>query len=108
MVKTIFSQLLFNGAYFTQVYPFLKLEYFEQGAPQTIYKLIKKHVDEYSNIPTVTALNIALDKERGNQIVYDGAKTLLDSLANTPEDLDWLVKETENYVKEKAMYNARN
>lgn len=106
MVKTIFSQLLFNGAYFTQVYPFLKLEYFEQGAPQTIYKLIKKHVDEYSNIPTVTALNIALDKERGNQIVYDGAKTLLDSLANTPEDLDWLVKETENYVKEKAMYNA--
>lgn len=106
MVRTIFSQLLYNGAYFTSVWAHLKLEYFEQGAAQTVFKLIKKHVDDYSNIPTPTALNIALDKERGNQVVYEGAKALLDSLANTPEDLDWLIVETEKYVRERAMYNA--
>ena len=106
MIKTIFSQLIYNGAFFTNVWPHLKADYFTEDEEKLIYKLIKKHVDEYSNIPTPTALQIALDKERGNQTTYEGAKTLLDSLENTPEDLDWLMKETEKFIRDRAMYNA--
>lgn len=106
MIKTIFSQLIYNGAFFTNVWPHLKTDYFIEEEEKLVYKLIKKHVDEYSNIPTPTALNIALDKERGNQTVYEGAKTLLDSLANTPEDLEWLMAETEKFIRDRAMYIA--
>lgn len=106
MIKTIFSQLVYNGEYFGRVWPYLKDEYFDNGPARDVFNLFKQHYKEYSTIPSVTALNVALDKERGNQVKYDGAKALLDSLVNTPEDLDWLTKETEKFVQDAAMANA--
>lgn len=81
-------------------------EYFEKGPAQTLFKEIKKHIDNYNNVPTTTAINIALDKSTVSEVELDGAKTLLKGLQNTPEDLAWLVDSTEKYVQEKAMYNA--
>ncbi|MGZ7259798.1 hypothetical protein ACXWO8_09695, partial [Streptococcus pyogenes] len=35
-----------------------------------------------------------------------GASELINKLQDTPEDLNWLVAETERFVQESAMYNA--
>lgn len=106
MVETILENVIFNSAYFTSVWPHLKPEYFDHGAPRYTYNLIKKHVDEYNNIPSKTALGIALDKTNLNQVEYEATKELINKLSSKPEDLQWLTKETETYCKDKAMYNA--
>lgn len=80
--------------------------YFEQGPAQTLFKIIQKHVNEYTAIPSKTALNVALDNSTISDVELDGARNLLEKLADTPEDLNWLVKETEKYVQDRAMYNA--
>lgn len=105
IIETIFSNLVYNGTYFVQVWPHLKRDYFESTS-QVLYDLMDQHVKEYNTIPSTTALEIALDKKSLSDVVYKDTKEMIKSLKNAPEDLDWLMKETETYCKEKAMYNA--
>ena len=106
MVETILANLIYNQAFFTKVWPYMDKEYFEQGPAQTVFNIIKKHVNEYTAIPSKTALCVALDNSSITETEHEGAKKLIDKLSDAPEDLNWLVKETEKYVQEKAMYNA--
>ena len=105
IIETIFSNLIYNGTYFVQVWPHLKDSYFE-GSAKNLFEIIDKHVDEYNSIPSTSAIEIALDKAQISEHVYKDTKELIGSLKNAPEDLNWLVKETEKYCKDKAMYNA--
>lgn len=98
--------MLFNNTYFISAYPYLKDEYFDKGPYREIFTLIQKHVNEYNTIPTLTALNIALDKKSIDQNTHDGVKEVLGRLTSKPEDHSWLMKETESYCKDQAMYNA--
>lgn len=105
IVDTIFSNLLYNGTYFVQAWPHLKPEYFE-GTARNLFDIIKTHVDEYNAIPSTTALEVAVGKQKTSDAVLTDTKRMIKSLRNAPEDLNWLLKETEGYCKEKAMYNA--
>lgn len=106
MVETILAQLLGNREYFTRVWPYMDASYFDQGPAKTIFKTMKAHVSEYSNVPSVNALDIALDNSNITETEHKGAKELLHSLQQAPEDMEWLVSETEKYVQKAAMYNA--
>lgn len=106
MVETILSQLLFNKEYFVKVWPYLNNTYFEKGPAKTLFNTINEHVKEYQAVPTKTALDIALDSSDLSEVEYEGTKKLLGVLADTPEDQEWLVKETEKYVQKSAMFNA--
>ncbi|AIZ02099.1 helicase [Escherichia phage vB_EcoM_VR20] len=106
MVETILSQLLFNKEYFVKVWPYLNNTYFEKGPAKTLFNTINEHVKEYQAVPTKTALDIALDGSDLSEVEYEGTKKLLGVLADTPEDQEWLVKETEKYVQKSAMFNA--
>ncbi|UIS66267.1 DNA primase/helicase [Escherichia phage PSD2001] len=106
MVETILSQLLFNKEYFVKVWPYLNNTYFEKGPAKTLFNTINEHVKEYQAVPTKTALDIALDSSDLSEVEYEGTKKLLGVLADTPEDQEWLVRETEKYVQKSAMFNA--
>ncbi|UYD58503.1 ATP-dependent helicase [Aeromonas phage avDM14-QBC] len=106
MVETILEQLLYNNTYFISAYPYIKEDYFDRGPYREIFKLIQKHVNEYNTIPTKTALVIALEKKSIDQLTHDGVKEVLGRLTSKPEDHSWLMKETESYCKDQAMYNA--
>lgn len=105
MVNTILSQLLYNQQYFIKVWPYLKGEYFE-GPSKNVFKLIKNHVEEFHSVPSVNALNIALENSSMGEAEYKGSQEVLSKLSNTPEDLEWLVKTTEKHVQDVALYNA--
>ncbi len=106
MVETILSQLLFNKEYFVKVWPYLNNTYFEKGPAKTLFNTINEHVKEYQAVPTKTALDIALDSSDLSEVEYEGTKKLLGALVDTPEDQEWLVRETEKYVQKSAMFNA--
>ena len=79
-------------------------EYFESGPAKNTFKLIKSHVNEYHSVPSINALNVALENSSFTETEYSGVKTLISKLADSPEDHSWLVKETEKYVQQRAMY----
>ncbi len=106
VVETILSHLIFNQGYFAKVWPYMDSEYFEHGPAKNVFTLLQKHINEYSSVPSLNALNIALSNSSLGESEAEGAQKLLDKLADTPEDLSWLVKETEKYVQSHAMYNA--
>ncbi|ASZ76292.1 DNA primase/helicase [Proteus phage PM2] len=105
MVNVILSQLIYNKDYFVKVWPYLKQEYFD-GSSKTIFNTIKKHVEEFKSVPTVTALDIALENSSLGDSQFKAAKEFLGKMKNTPEDFDWLIKSTEKYVQDIALYNA--
>lgn len=106
MVEIILSHLVYDRTYFTKVWPYMDVEYFEHGPAQNVFKLIKSHVNEYQNVPSINALNVALDNSALSEVEHESAGKLISKLADTPEDHEWLVKETEKYVQQKAMFNA--
>lgn len=106
MIDVILSQLLINKDYFNRVWPYLNSEYFPEGPGNTLYTQIKKHVDQYNVVPTKTALSVALDQSQLKEHQVKDAEKMLSKLSNGDEDLNWLVDETERYVKQTAAYNA--
>ena len=106
MVEIILSHLVYDQAYFSKVWPYMDSEYFERGPAKNVFKIIKSHVNEYNAMPSINALKVALDNSSLTEAEYKGTSDLIEKLADTPEDHEWLVKETEKYVQQKAMYNA--
>ncbi|CCI88614.1 DNA primase/helicase, phage-associated [Yersinia phage phiR1-RT] len=106
MVEIILSQLLDNQPYFSKVWPYMDASYFANGPAKTLFKTIKTHVDLYNKVPTKTALEVALANSKISDIELQGASKLLAELKSTPEDQNWLIKESEKYIQQQAMYNA--
>lgn len=107
IVKIILSNLITNDQYFVKVWPYLKTDYFEAGPAKNIFKLLQEHVDQYHTKPSKEALNVALENSTLSQTEMKGAQDLKNSLpSSTVEDREWLIRETENYVKKSAMFNA--
>lgn len=103
MIDTILSQLICNQEYFGKVWPYLKGEYFDTPPTKLLYDSVRKHVNDYNGVPSKVALNIAISNTQGDANTLKGAKDLLNSLKDQPEKCDWLVPETEKFVKAKAV-----
>lgn len=106
MIDIILGQLISNNEYFGKVWPYMKPEYFEAGPAKNVFNTIKKHVDSYNGIPSKVALDLALKNSDLPQNEFEGTIKLLGELKVTKEDCDWLVPETEKFVKTVAMKNA--
>ena len=105
--RTALQQLVNNEEYARKVLPFLKGDYFADRVERTIYEEIAKFVDKYNKIPTQTSLEIEVQSRKdlnGDDFVkvIEGIKTL----EPTDVDFTWLVDTTEQFVKDKAVYNA--
>lgn len=110
MEKTIIEQLLWNGDYFTRVWPFLNEEVFknstEVGYP-ILYGLIKEHYEKYNEVPTKNALRISLESRTLSQAAFDFTTDAIDSLhLLQAEDQNWLLDKTEEFVRNNAIFNA--
>ncbi|QJT71756.1 DNA helicase [Shewanella phage Thanatos-1] len=105
MVEIILSNLLENKQYFSKVWPYTELEYFD-GPAKIVVACIKKHVDKYNAPPSKAAIGVALENSSLSAPLVEGAKELVNSLSTTPEDLAWLVNETESHYQKTAMFNA--
>ena len=106
--KLILSNLAYNDSFSRRVAPFLKGEYFESFADKTIFNIISNFIREYNTTPSRDAIVVCLDKKTDlNEQTYKNCKELVDSFSvDEKTDETWLVTETENFCKEKAVYNA--
>ena len=105
----ILTNLLFNDEYSRRVLPFIKEDYFQDRTDKIIFDLIKKYTLKYNNLPTKEALSISLDNV--SNLSQKDYKDCFDKLnkfdsSKIKQDIQWLFDETENFCKDKAVYNA--
>tara|TARA_R110001592_G_scaffold107730_3_gene301365 strand:- start:2493 stop:3836 length:1344 start_codon:yes stop_codon:yes gene_type:complete len=103
---TILSNLIYNEDYARKVIPFIKEEYFQDGIEKVIFKSIWLYADEYKSAATVSALAIELQKATLNDEHYKTSLEYLESLEKDEVGLEWLTDQTEQWCKDKAIYNA--
>lgn len=109
MEKTIIEQLLWNGDYFTRVWPYLSEDTFKNGdvGYLVLYRLIKDHYEQYKDVPSLNALKIALDAAPVRQAEYDLSLKIYNELKlGVEEDSKWLLDSTEEFVRNNAIFNA--
>ena len=107
--KLILHNLIKNETYSRKVTPFLKREYFHDRSVRLVFETIHDFILKYNNLPTKEAIYIILDKNKSiTQEEMKRVSNVVEEVSNNKEacDQEWLFNETENFCKEKAVYNA--
>jgi len=105
--RTALTQFVTNEKYARKVLPFMKGDYFSDKIERIIFEEIIKFVDKYNKIPTQTSLEIEVQGRKDlNEEEYKKVVAVIQTLSSTDVDFDWLVDTTEQFCKDKAVYNA--
>ena len=105
--RTALTQLVTNEQYARKVLPFMKGDYFADRIERTVFEEITKFVDKYNKIPTQTSLEIEVSGRKDlNEEEFKKVVAVIQTLESTDVDFDWLVDTTEQFCKDKAVYNA--
>jgi replicative DNA helicase len=107
--QTILKNLIQSETFTRKVIPFVKEEYFSEDDERNVYKHIQKYFDNYNIPPTPEALLINLESdskinENILKLSTQLVKNIRDDVDPTPHD--WLVDETEQWCKDRAIYIA--
>ena len=106
--KIILENLIHNFDFAKKIIPFLKEEYFHGKIDRLIFSEINSFYEKYSASPTKDAINIQLNKRKDlNESEFQTSLEYLDSFHNDESlNQEWLRDETEEFCKDKAVYNA--
>ena len=106
--KTILANLIHNEQYTRKVLPFIKGDYFSDRTERTVFEEIQKFVDKYNDLPNQNALEVELDSRKDlNEEDYKRVLSVVTELKKDDNVIfDWLVETTEDFCKDKALYNA--
>ena len=105
--KTTLSHLIWNEDYCRKVIPFIKEDYFTDKNDKVIFQEIYKFIEKYNKTPTVTSIEIEIDNRKDlTEAQYKDIKETISSFQKEDVDIDWLCDTTENWCKDKAIYNA--
>ena len=105
--QTILKNLIQNEEFTRKCIPFLKPEYFTDTAERTIYEFTYDYFQKYTKPPTVEALLINLDNSTNvNENVVKDSKSIVKGFSGEESPQDWLVDETEQWCKDRAIYIA--
>jgi len=106
--KLIIQNLIHNDGYSRRVVPFLKKEYFTSKTDKTVYGIISSYILKYNSCPTIDAIEVEIQNENLSETEFTECKALVESIKEEPpaKTLDWLTEKTEEFCKNKAIYNA--
>lgn len=103
----IISNLLFDESYCRKVLPFVKKEYFSEESEKIIFQKIFDHISKYDSLPTKESLLISLSNDRTLQdSVEKSAKEIVTSMISSNVDSNWIIDQTEDWCKDRAIYLA--
>ena len=105
--QTIISNLIYDEQYCRQVVPFIKKEYFADRNEAIIAEEIVKFFTEYNKPLTKDILSIEVSNRRDlNDKEASEIQSYIQSLSTEPVNDEWMIKNTEKFCKDKAVYNA--
>jgi replicative DNA helicase len=107
---TILKNLIFNEDYTRKIIPFLKLEYFTDSTEKILFTEINEHIQQFKHLPTYESLIINFTESR--KLTEEQVRNTIEMVREInadkeePTDIDWLIKQTEKFCQDKAIYNA--
>ena len=109
--KVILSSLVQNESVLRRVIPFLKEEYFSDSVEKSVFREIKRFVEEYNGPPNKESAMILISEIGSfSESDYKEAKSLLKEVYsyNFTEEKDesWLINTAEKFCKNKSIYLA--
>ena len=106
--EIILENLVLNEDYAKKVIPFLREEYFSDMGERRIFSHVKTFIETYNTVPNVSAVGIMLENdERLNGDVFEQCEKQLNSFSlDENVDLNWLVDQTEDFCKYRAIHLA--
>ena len=107
---TILKNLVYNEDYTRKILPFLKTEYFTDTTEKNVFEEIDKHVHQFKHLPTYESLVIDFteSKKLTEEQVRNAVQLIREIHADKdePTDVDWLIRQTEKFCQDRAIYNA--
>ncbi len=106
---TILRGLIHNEDYTRKVLPYVKDVYFETTTSRTYFELCSEHFSTYNSCPTKESLAIQIEQLNGiNEEDYRNIGQAFEGLTekSDPQNLEFLVDETEKWCQERAVYLA--
>lgn len=107
--KTILQNLVLNEEFTRKTITYIKSEYFTEKTEKAVFELIEKYFQKSSQLPTATIIYLSLNEVSYlNEAERLKTKALIeDVFSGEPlKDLDWLTEQTEEWCRERALYNA--
>ena len=102
----ILNHLIHNEEYCRRVVPYLRKDYFE-GTHKVIFDLVTKFVARHNKLPTGKVLELELGKISAPDEVMLNATNLINEIKSKSDvDTDYLIKESEKWCRDRAVYNA--
>lgn len=102
----ILNHLLNNEEYCRRVIPYIKKEYFD-GPHRTVFNLIVAFVQQTNKLPTGKVLQLELRKLNASEDILNSANELINEIiVKSDVDTDYLIKESEKWCRDRAVYNA--
>jgi replicative DNA helicase len=107
---TILKNLIYNEGYARKILPFIKTEYFTDSTDKNVFEEINDHMDQFKHLPTYESLVINFTESR--KLTEDQVQNAVQLIReihadkDEPTDVDWLIKQTEKFCQDKAIYNA--
>jgi len=103
----ILRNLLYNEDYTRKVIPFIKSEYFEDLNQKVIFEEILNFITEYNQLATKEILSIEIEKRKDmNDTSFKEILHIIGCLEDVAVELEWVVKTTEKWCRDRAIFNA--
>lgn len=104
---SILSNLVFNEEYCRKVSPFILPEYFQDHPEKIVIEQILQFFNKFNKPPTKEILKIELNsKDNISQTELVDINSIIDNLSNENTNDKWLFENTEQFCKDRAVYNA--
>jgi replicative DNA helicase len=107
---TILKNLIYNEDYARKILPFIKTEYFTDSTEKIVFNEIDEHIHQFKHLPTYESLVINFTESR--KLTEDQVRKSVEMIReinadkDDPTDTEWLIKQTEKFCQDKAIYNA--
>jgi len=103
----ILANLIHNEEFCRKALPFIVGDYFSDKLEKVVFEEIHKFFESYKKLPTQDIINIELANRRDiTDKELSECTRLVTNLHPDRTNLDWILAKTEQFCKDRAVYNA--
>lgn len=105
--QIIFENLLNDEEFFRIAIPHLEEAYFNERTEKVLFKFIKDFAEKHNKAPTKKILGLMANEYDGfTKDEFEEAANFVGTLVGKENNLEWLIGRTEQFCKDRAVYNA--
>jgi len=104
----VLAESLNSEEFLRRTSPYIQTEYFEERTTREIYTFIKSYFNDYNEPPQSSQIRVHCDELTGfTDDEYKSMMKTVDDISKAPSSkLEWCMKETEKWARDRAVFNV--